>query len=249
MKLLIILLCLFSERFLIHAYSYQRFFWFEKYYQKIKKIAETNPTFANPWLLLALIILPIVSLSLVIYLLLSPILFGLIGFLLSLLIFYYCLGPQNIFYPKAQSDTQNHNELVGDYFVLVNTQLFSLVFWYIIAGPIAALTYRLVVLCRDLSSVSVQANELIDLLEWIPARLTVLLFLLVGNFQRGVVHLKHYIFARPDSNSDMLRICGMHAVQANDTEEVPMPVAEGLVEYAIILMLVFIALLYLFTTF
>lgn len=129
-------------------------------------------------MLLVLIIIPIVLLVSIIYLLLHHLVFGLIGFLLSILIFFYCLGPQNVFYPIVQSDTRTNQELVGDYFVLVNRQLFSLVFWYIIAGPIGALAYRLITLCRDVNYVSEQANEITDLLEWIPARLTVLLFYL-----------------------------------------------------------------------
>lgn len=242
MKLLVILLCLLSERFLIHTMSYQRFYWFADYYQKIKNFADKHSTFANPWVLLALIVLPIVLLVLIIYLLLHHIIFGLMGFLLSLIIFFYCLGPQNVFYPITQSDTKSNQELLEDYFILVNRQLFSLVFWYIIAGPIGALTYRLITLCRDINSIGEQANEITDLLEWIPARLTTLLLLLVGNFQRGFSLFARYFFAKPELNSNMLRECGLLAVRTNEAEEVPMPVAESLVEYAIIVMLVFIAL-------
>ncbi|MCE0723874.1 MULTISPECIES: regulatory signaling modulator protein AmpE [Legionella] len=245
MKLLVILLCLLSERFLIHSVSYQRFYWFPDYCQKIKMI--TNKHGSNPWVLLTLIIVPIVLLVSIIYLLLDHLVFGLIGFLLSLIIFFYCLGPQNVFYPIVQSDIKTNQELVGDYFILVNRQLFSLVFWYIIAGPIGALAYRLITLCRDFNYTSVQANEIADLLEWIPARLTVLLFLLVGNFQRGFSSFTSYFFAKPDMNNDMLRIGGLLAVRTNETEEIPMPEAESLVEHAIVVMLVFIALFTLIT--
>ncbi|HHF7374544.1 regulatory signaling modulator protein AmpE [Legionella bozemanae] len=247
MKLLVILLCLLSERFLIHSVSYQRFYWFFDYCQKIKMSTNKHSFFTNPWVLLVLIIIPIVLLVSIIYLLLHHLVFGLIGFLLSILIFFYCLGPQDVFYPIVQSDTRTNQELVGDYFVLVNRQLFSLVFWYIIAGPIGALAYRLITLCRDVNYVSEQANEITDLLEWIPARLTVLLFLLVGNFQRGFSSFTSFFLAKPDMNDDMLRVCGLLAVKTNEVEEIPMPVAESLVEHAIIVMLVLIALFTLIT--
>ncbi|PWY54892.1 hypothetical protein DGG96_14845 [Legionella qingyii] len=247
MKLLVILLCLLSERFLIHSISYQRFYWFSDYCQKIKNVGDKHSVLNNPWALLALMIVPILLLVSIIYLLLHPIVFGLMGFLLSLVIFFYCLGPQNLFYPIVQSEVKSNQELVGDYFILVNRQLFSLVFWYIIAGPIGALAYRLITLCRDIHFVGEQANEITDLLEWIPARITVLLFLLVGNFQRGFSLFASYFLAKPDVNSDMLRECGLQAVKTNETEEIPMPVAEGLVEHAIIVMLVFIALFTLIT--
>jgi AmpE protein len=242
MKLLVILLCLFSERFLVHTISYQRFYWFGDYYQYIKKTAEKNSFFTNPWALLALIVLPLIAITGLVYLLLHGIFYGFMGLLLSIVLFFYSLGPQNIFYPVTQSETESADQLVGDYFAKVNGQLFSVVFWYIIAGPIAAIAYRLITLCRDINSVSFQANEVADVLEWIPARLTVLLFLVVGNFQRGFKLFCSYFIAKPDFNNEMICECGLQAVRSNDAEEVPMPVAEGLVEHAIIVMLVFIAL-------
>ncbi|QMT60410.1 MULTISPECIES: regulatory signaling modulator protein AmpE [unclassified Legionella] len=247
MKLLVILLCLLSERFLIHSVSYQRFYWFPDYCQKIKNMGNKHSFLNNPWALLVLIIVPILLLVSLLYLLLNPVVFGLMGFLLSVLVFFYCLGPQNVFYPIVQSDTKSNQELVGDYFILVNRQLFSLVFWFIIAGPIGALAYRLITLCREIPFIEEQADEVTDLFEWIPARLTVLLFLLVGNFQRGFSLFTNYFLAKPDMNNEMLRECGLLAVRTNETDEIPMPVAEGLVEHAIIVMLVFIALFTLIT--
>jgi AmpE protein len=241
MKLLVIILCLLSERFLIHSLSYQRFYWFPDYCQKIKSRVGAHGFFTNPWLLLTLIVMPILLLVLVVYLLLYPIFFGFIGFLLNILIFFYCLGPRNIFYPIIHSDTQTNEELIGDYFILVNRQLFCLIFWYVIAGPIGALLYRLITLCSDFNYIGEQANEITDLLEWIPTRLTVLIFLLVGNFQRGLPLFIRYIFAKPDMNNQMIRECVLPAVRIN-ADEIPMNVAESLVEHAIIVTLVFIAL-------
>jgi AmpE protein len=242
MKLLVILLCLCSERFLIHTVSYQRFYWFGDYYQKIKKISAKHSFFTNPWALLALIIIPILLLTLFVYLLLHHLFFGVLGLILSLVIFFYCLGPQNVFYPVTQSDTKSNNELVGDHFVMVNRQLFALVFWFIVAGPIGALAYRLITLCRNVNGVGEQANEITDLLEWIPARLTAVFILLVGNFQKGFPLFVHYLLAKPDLNNIMLRECALQAARTSDTEEISMTVAEGMVEHAIIVMLVLIAL-------
>jgi AmpE protein len=242
MKLLVILLCLFSERFVIHAISYKRFFWFGDYYRTIKKTAEKNSFFTHPWALLALIILPLILGTAFVYCLLQGIFFGIMGLLLNIILFFYCLGPQNVFYPVTQSETQSSEQLAGDYFATVNRQLFSVVFWYIITGPIGMVTYRLITLCCDIPNVSIQAQELTDLLEWIPARLTALLLMAVGNFQRGVKLYSSYFFAKPDHNHEMLRQCGLEAGRTQEAEEVPMSVAQGLVEHAIIVMLVFIAL-------
>ncbi|MFT4058273.1 MAG: regulatory signaling modulator protein AmpE [Legionella sp.] len=242
MKLLVILLCLFSERFLVHTISFQRFNWFSEYYQRIKGNADKNNFFTNPWALLALIVLPLIAITAFVYLLMHGLFYGFMGLLFSIIIFFYCLGPQNVFYPVAQSVTKDTNQLVGDYFFMVNRQLFSVVFWYIVAGPIAVVTYRLITLCRDINLVSFQANEMTDLLEWIPARLTALLYLVVGNFQRGVKLFCSSFVAKPDFNQEMLRECGLQALRANDADEVALPAAESLVEHAIIVMLAFIAM-------
>ncbi|MGC1182515.1 hypothetical protein, partial [Legionella sp.] len=228
MKLMIILLCLFSERFLIHSVSYQRFYWFEDYYLFMKKVAEKNVFFTHSWALFALIVLPILFSTAFIYILLHGVFYGFMGLLLSIVLFFYCLGPQNVFYPVTYSENESANQLAGDYFARVNQQLFSVVFWYIIAGPIVVVAYRLIALCRNIAPISVQANEITDLLEWIPARLTVLLFLLVGNFQQGLQSFLRYFCAKPDLNNEMLRECGLLAARTNGTgtQEVSMPVAE-----------------------
>ncbi|MFI4963459.1 MAG: hypothetical protein ACHP6H_06350, partial [Legionellales bacterium] len=86
-----------------------------------------------------------------------------------------------------------------------------------------------------------EATQLTNILEWIPARLTVLLYLLVGNFQQGFTCFRQYIASSPDSNTRMLSECGLKAVRSNESEEVPMPIAENLVEHAVIVLLVVIA--------
>lgn len=243
MKLLVILICLLSERYLIHNASYHRFSWFPNYSQRILQWIQMNNYFSNPWLVLASIILPLIIVATVIYFILSGILFGFIGLLLSILIFFYCLGPQNIFYPPAQEDSNSNNtSQIGNYFAQANNQLFAVIFWYVIAGPIMILAFRLVSLSRGIPSISEQAIQTTDILEWLPARLTALLYLLVGNFQRGLSLLTHYFIAKPDLNYKMLSECGLQAIRTTDIEEVPMPVAESFVEHAVIVLLVLIAL-------
>ena len=243
MKLLVVVLCLLSERFLIHSISYRRFIWFGDYCQRIIQLIEKNYYYTNPWLILLSIIIPIILITTCIYGLLQGFLFGFGGLIFSIFLFFYCLGPKNAFYPVSDTNSETSNtETVGNYFAIVNSQLFSVIFWYVISGPIAALTYRLITLCRDVSTINQVSNEVSDLLEWIPARITVLLFLIVGNFQRGFNLFTQFIASKPDLNNAMLRECGLQAVRSRDTDEVPMPVAETLVEHAAIVLLVFIAL-------
>lgn len=243
MKLLVIVLCLLSERFLIHAISLQRFSWFNEYAQSISNKAQASPYFTNPWALLAAYVLPILITVSFFYMLFHSIFFGLSGFILSLGIFYYCLGPQNPFYPVSfENMPETGTESIGRYFIEVNSQLFTVVFWYILAGPLAVLLYRLITLCKAQPAVAIQATNISEVLEWIPARITSIMYLLVGNFQRGFREFIQYVLAGPNLNGKLLNECGLQAVQVSESDDVPMPVAETLVEHATIVFLVFIAL-------
>lgn len=242
MKLLVIVLCLLSERFFIHSISYQRFSWFNDYALRIKKQVDNKAAFANPWMLFAAIILPIIILTAFIYLLLHRQLYGFLGMLINLVICFYCLGPQNTFYPLVEEGSGNDEGLIKHYFAQANTQLFSLLFWYVIAGPVIALAYRLITLCEGFDPVSPQAKQVKDVVEWIPTRITALLYLLVGNFQKGFTVFLKYLVAKPEDNPILLGECGINAARAGDKDEVTLINAEILVEHATIVLLVFIAL-------
>lgn len=241
MKLLVIVLCLLSERFLIHSLSYTRFLWFGGYYSFITTQLQDKPFFVNPWMMLLALVAAILLPVTLIYSMFYNLFFGFFGFLSNLFLFFYCLGPQNVFYPVYEEDIEDQNKAVEDYFITANTQMFALIFWYIIAGPIIALAYRLISLLRQFNAVSEQANQLTALLEWIPARLTALLFLLVGNFQRGFSVFKNELFSSPQTNDLILSQCGLQSVKINEFEEILMLQAQNMVELALVLLLVLIA--------
>lgn len=240
MKLLVIVLCLLSERFLIHKVSLYRFSWFSDYTKKVKNIfnKKTDPLV----LFIAIAAIPVGAFALI-YLLLHSLLFGLVGFLANLFIFYYCLGPGNPFYPiSAENENTSTDTVVAHYFVLTNSQLFAALFWYLVLGPIGLLAYRIIDLCQTIPHIKVPAKHTANILEWIPARLEIVLLLLAGNFQRGFSHFINSFLTPPENNNTLISECGLLAVRHSDTEEVPLPVAERLVEYALVIYLVIIAL-------
>lgn len=243
MKLLIIILCLLSERFLVHALSAQRFVWFNDYSRFIQKKIEPLTQFNNPWMFLTALVVPVIAIVLTIYVLTYGILFGFTGFLVSLFVFYYCLGPQNVFYPTAELEVESPDLSISErYLASANSQLFTVVFWFIIGGPITVLAYRLIYLARHVSPVMTQAEQLNNLFEWIPARITSLLYLLVGHFQPGFATFTHYILAEPKCNNQLIAECGVQAIQSHEADELPISVAETLVEHATVVLLVLIAL-------
>lgn len=245
MKLLVILLCLLSERFLIHSLAYRRFYWFSHYCSRIENLIQQKGII-NPWMQLAAIILPIIIPVACVYFIFQSLFFGLFSFIFCIIIFLYCLGPDNVFYPVIEPSTENAEiSFVGAYFAKANRQLFSVLFWFILVGPITTLAYRLITLCCSIGSVSSQANQLANLLEWIPARISALLYLLVGNFQRGFAVYSTMFVSSPELNRQLLSECGLQAVRVSDLDEVPMPLAERLVEHATVVCVVLIALFYL----
>lgn len=243
MKLLVIVISLLCERFLTHAISKNRFDWFPNYFEKLGLKLPPKLSGSNPFVLLALVIIPILLGVWLILAIFDNLIFGLIAFILNLAIFYYCLGPNNPFYPVRENLDENHSEEeVKHYFFKVCGELFAPVFWYILAGPVVVLAYRLISLCQKENGVGEIAKKLTDLLDWIPARLTTLLYLLVGNFQPGFNFFLNQFLTSPSNNQVLLEEGGIQAAKVEGSQ-IQMPYAEGLVEHAITVFLVFIALL------
>lgn len=71
---------------------------------------------------------------------------------------------------------------------------FAVVFWFVLGGPALALAYRLLFLLLREPYLSQSerdtCNRALYLLEWLPARLLALAFVLVGNFDRGIAGFK-----------------------------------------------------------
>lgn len=244
MKLLVIVLCLLSERYLTHKVSLHRFGWFGQYCDKILHIVPKVSFLKSPWILMTVVVVPwciIISLAIGLF---NSFLVGFIGFLMQLVILYYCLGPDNAFYPVTATKKKNaHEELdAGNYLAQVNNQLFGVVFWYIVLGPLAALAYRLVSLCQKQSRMSDAAKLSTNLLDWIPARLVAISYLLVGNFQQGFPCFMQKALIVPSENSVLLTEVGLFAVRTKEDEKVSLPRAQGLAEHAMVIWLVFVAI-------
>lgn len=253
MKLFIIVLCLLSERYLTHHAALYRFNWFPYYTQSLlSRFPQHSITHA--WLLLLVVVLPILLITGIVLWLLQFILYGFFAFLLHLIIFYYCLGPDNIFYPVTtataasvtdpNSQTLEPNADVKRYLAAANSQLFSVIFWYIVLGPLTILLYRMVSLCQKEMRLEPAAKIVTDIIEWIPARLSAILYLLAGNFQYGFRYFLTMFLKAPNQNNRMLGQTGLYALHSGGEEHLfALPYAQQLVEHAMIVYLVLLALL------
>ncbi len=238
MELLVIVLCLLCERFLVHKSAHNRFHWFMSY---ANGIVSKLPTSLPAWVKLALFLLPLLLVVGIVLHVVDHLLFGMVGLLINIAVFYYCIGPVNPFYPiHAKPVDQLGDEDIGHYLVQANSELFAVLFWYLVSGPVGILAYRLVSLSRGLLAVSQTASDVLDVFDWLPARMTALFYLLVGNFQVGYKHFSTLIFTAPEKNKHLLSTSGLAAL--DNSEQKTMLQAENLVEHATIVFLVLLAI-------
>jgi AmpE protein len=241
MKLFVIVICLLSERFLVHKLSLYRFHWFPAYYQTIiNKFPKVSS-----WLLLLILIVPLLLITGIILYFLGPWIYGIVGLLINLLLVYYCLGPQNPFYPAYSGEPDREVQEVGDYLVQANNQLFAIIFWYIVLGPLCILAYRLISLCKEQELTRAAALKVLSVFDWIPVRITALLYLLAGNFQLGFRSYYQQLLSTPEDNTALLKTCGMRALATNEdgtsSASITMLQAERLVEHSVIILLLLTA--------
>ena len=74
-------------------------------------------------------------------------------------------------------------------------RIFGVLFWFIVLGPIGALLYRLSHKLHSISSeqanndreLSIDLNRLLEILNWLPARVTAATYAVAGNFQAAII--------------------------------------------------------------
>lgn len=164
MNLIAIVLSLAVERFLNQVENIRRYNWIKNYYQWIAR--KLPDGYINGILgTICIIIPPVVAVALLFYFLNVV-----VGFLLSILVLIYCLGPrlldvevENYMAALTQQDAQRIAETQARFhsfgqeegsnapqfsiaeklFFEANQRMFAVIFWFIVLGPAGALLYRL----------------------------------------------------------------------------------------------------------
>lgn len=235
MKFLVILIGLFSERFLMHKLAEKRVVWIHWIQNVLLESSNNYKILQSRVMKTILMVVPVWVVVAGVYWFLYDDFWGIGAFLLNLVIFYFCIGPMNIFYP-------NEKEGVGlKHLVIANNAVFSPIFWYLILGPLFLLLFRLIDLASHHKDNQKYCDTIIQWFDWIPARITALCYLLVGHFQRGLEPFGHYFFKYPTDNEILLESCGMAAFSEEQTTITELE-AERALEHSLILYLVFIAL-------
>jgi AmpE protein len=209
MTLISLLLVLLIERVTTQSKYWQAEFYTNKYLEIIKSKDWLN-TSSKSWVLAIVIIIPVLCA----YLLVQRFTGGLIELLLSTAILMVCMGCPVIratykcflqaagrgdmeacsLYEQQISSNANDNLSLGQNLVWQNYRHYAaVILWFVALGAAGAVLY---VLIRELTNkleadeeyevAASQAKRLLNILDWVPVRITALGFLVVGHFSRAL---------------------------------------------------------------
>jgi AmpE protein len=172
---------------------------------------------------------------------------GLLEFLFQLGILLYCLGSKNFWIDAyaclsagakgelSQTSSISQSTFNGEssqsanplklIWVAGNERVFAPIFWFVVLGPVGVVLYRTISLAAlpttAVPALPVSARFVQTLADWLPIRLLVCLFALVGNFMNVFNCLrKQSISILKLANTTILMECGAAAINATKIDDV-----------------------------
>lgn len=245
MTFIITLIALVMERF-FHWQHFREWRWFLNYE---RWLGEHSVRLPDALRLVISLTPPLVIVGVLGHLL-SGWFYGLFQLIFGVLVLLYCLGPNNLwmqvyscmdelhkedpqgaldrakkyFGVSAPSNSQVfHKALVRAIFVAAHERIFSVIFWFVILGPLGAVLYRLTELFStraELGLVDV-ATEAKKALDWIPVRLFTFVFALGGHFTDVFSCWKKGIKKGLNANETLLADCGVAALDVMEGDKIP----------------------------
>lgn len=210
MTLIAITLALIIERLIGGVYLILNFAWLQRWASAIEKRLSTT---VSPALAYALVVAPLLLLIAIAEHYMSAYLWGLPGFVLHVVILLACLGPRlldqdvdDYIYARQHGDIEKLNsavphitgktaperlsaevrEVTEAVFYQANIRWYSVIFWYLLLGPVGAAAYRLTLLLRtDQCAAGGFARQFYGLLGWVPARVSALYFGFMGSLDEA----------------------------------------------------------------
>jgi len=255
MKFLIFLSCLALERYLNLGHYLYRFNWLTTYAKQLHKWLGNTWLWQNSYVAVAVITVPVMLLVEAIYLAVGHWLL-LAKFFVGLLVFLYCLGPQDLYHqlnkylvavedndaetahkaaaelvdkPLTEHTVQLDRLILSQIFYQANERLFAVLFWFLLLGPLGAVFYRMVALLHHYvkaknSFYSVQFIKVLQqvqgILEWVPARLTALIYGIVGKFSDTAGYWLDTVFSGIEINHALLTKAGFLALKIKKNTEI-----------------------------
>ena len=235
-----LIIALILDRTFEHLQDYRSFQWLGSYYRWLVenwKIDQLGFWAASGFTLLSILLL--VGLLSGLF---HNALFGLFELAFYVVIGVLCLGPRSLdrdidvyidslgadnsqqlssaaarFSGNSES-TEVSAQVAGNIFVMANRSVYSVIFWLVLVGPVAAVGYRLVermamqIQFSDKLDWQSRAVQLMAWMEWIPALLSSYAFMICGSFDAGLSRSRqHPMFAQEldRANCQRLRQVGL----------------------------------------
>lgn len=269
MRLIVILICIAIIRYSQTSHTSERYAWLQRY---AATVAGFMKGLNESWLLTLIVIAPILAIAWILQTILFSGFFYIFGFLYSIFILWYCLWPIsldaqleiNIQQCLATSTTPDSRPLSTQLLIDANNQIFAVLFWFMVLGPIGAIAYRLIselVLLKNneqnnedvselagvenFSLLNKASSTLLNLLDWIPARLAALGYVITGNFSTGFAQWCQYALQGLQSNRELLATTGLAAMNADMNVTPDFEEARGmlrLIERTLVVWLIVIAI-------
>lgn len=273
MALISIILSLLLDRMLRHLHDLRDLSWFEHYTGLLSNLTASK----SAWLKLVLVLFLPLLIILLLQLLLQGLLFGVPYFVFGIFILMYCLGPaclssdieayldarslgdddEALHYAGALTERaastvpdQQTSDVTRAILHVANERIFSVLFWFVVLGPIGAVIYRMVtnISKRDEINSLVKVTQLIQgLITWIPAHMLAAGYALTGHFDGAFRAYQ----SRPKesdlslTNYDVLVTTGLGALRGQEvTDEISsIKAARDLVMRSIMVWIAVLALL------
>jgi len=273
MALISIILSLLLDRMLRHLHDLRDLSWFEYYTGLLSNLIASK----NAWLKLVFVLLLPLLIILLLQLLLQGFLFGAPYFVFGIFMLMYCLGPaclssdieayldarslgdddEALHYAGALTERaastvpdQQTSDVTRAILHVANERIFSVLFWFVVLGPIGAVIYRMVtnISKRDEVDSLVKAAQLIQgIITWIPAHMLAAGYALTGHFDGAFRAYQ----SRPKesdlslTNYDVLVTTGLGALRGQEvTDEISsIKAARDLVIRSIMVWIAVLALL------
>lgn len=154
-----------------------------------------------------------------------------------------------------QSDTQTKNqfrERSERILWQANQNTFAVMFWFVLFAGLGAILYRMIALLanntsddKTLTELQAAAQICQNILDWIPARLTALAYVVAANFVQGFNQWLHWLWKGLHASRDMLVAVGLASMEITDknrADETENRHVIGLTDRALIVWLLVIAI-------
>ncbi|MDF2867850.1 MAG: rane protein required for beta-lactamase induction, partial [Gammaproteobacteria bacterium] len=244
MKLLAILMSLCIERLINPGLFLHRFAWFPTYLNYLQNKL-SKPLIWHGFLGVVVISLPLLIIAAMAYYLLGGFTSDMAKELIAIAILIYCLGPgdtrrqlEGFITSIQENDIERANHYldflpasitpreraVSEHAIIsFNEEIFALLFWFSVLGPLGALFYRLTTLIERYTQVNLptlygSASILKGIIDWLPIRALGFSFTLVGNFTSSFHFLSRKVMSSYNNNQIFLQTIGLIAVGADPND-------------------------------